>query len=101
VVRLRTLKPRLANANTQQLKTLTVADRRINGVTLQKRRLVVWKKDPHCVMCGRLTEYPHGFELDHKIPLYLGGEDVIENTQILCSGEDGCHRKKTKGDMGR
>jgi len=24
---------------------------------------------------------------------------VIENTQILCCGEEGCHKKKTKEDM--
>jgi len=80
---------------------MKVADRRITGGTLQKRRFLVWKKDPRCAMCGRLTEYPNGFELDHKIPLYLGGEDVVENTQILCCGDDGCHKRKTKQDMKR
>lgn len=97
--RLTTLKPRLTNLNPHRLKTMKIADNRITGVTLQKRRLMMWKKDPRCVMCGRLTEYPHGFELDHKTPLYLGGEDTIENTQILCCGDEGCHRKKTNQDM--
>jgi len=80
---------------------MTVSDRRITGGTLQKRRLMMWTKDPRCAMCGRLTEYPHGFELDHIVPLYQGGEDVMENTQILCCGEDGCHKTKTKSDMKR
>jgi len=97
--RLTTLKPRLSNLNPHRLKKLKIADKRITGVTLQQRRLKVWKNDPHCAICGKLTEYPHGFELDHITPLYLGGEDVIENTQILCCGEEGCHKKKTKEDM--
>jgi len=99
MARLTTLKPRLNSLNPHRLKTMKVADKRITGVTLQQRRLKVWQRDPRCVMCGKLTEYPHGFELDHIIPLYLGGEDVIENTQILCCGEDGCHKKKTSQDM--
>ncbi|HGW4115666.1 TPA: HNH endonuclease [Serratia marcescens] len=50
-------------------------------------------------MCGRLTEYPHGFELDHKVALHQGGADTDENCQILCCGDEGCHLKKTKADM--
>jgi len=101
MARLTTLKPRLKNLDPHRLKVAKISDKRITGGTLQKRRLLVWKHDPRCAMCGRLTEYPHGFELDHKIPLYMGGEDVIENTQILCCGPDGCHRKKTHSDMKR
>ena len=101
MARLSTLKPRLTNLNHHRLKTMKVADNRITGVTLQKRRFLMWKRDPRCVMCGRLTEFPHGFELDHKTPLFMGGEDTIENTQILCCGDDGCHRKKTKMDLKR
>jgi len=101
MVRLTTLKPRLTNLNPHRLKTMKVADNRITGLTLQKRRFQMWTRDPRCVMCGRLTEYPNGFELDHKIPLFKGGEDTIENTQILCCGDGGCHSKKTKMDLKR
>nr|WP_248290037.1 HNH endonuclease signature motif containing protein [Advenella sp. EE-W14] len=51
-------------------------------------------------MCGRFTLFPNGFELDHRVPLHQGGEDVEENCQILCNGPDGCHDKKTRMDGG-
>jgi 5-methylcytosine-specific restriction endonuclease McrA len=71
----------------------------MTGRKLQDRRLKVWAKDPRCAMCGKLTEFPGGFELDHRIPLFLGGEDIEANCQVLCSGTDGCHASKTASDM--
>lgn len=50
-------------------------------------------------MCGRLTNYPDGFEVDHAVPLYKGGPDTDDNLQVLCS-PSGCHDKKTLIDMG-
>lgn len=76
----------------------------MTGRKLQERRLRLWSHDPHCVMCGRLTEWPRGFELDHKVPLHQGGEDTEDNCQVLCvhyddSGEKaGCHVIKTAQD---
>ncbi|HBO1489874.1 TPA: HNH endonuclease, partial [Pseudomonas aeruginosa] len=52
-------------------------------------------------MCGKLCDFPSGFELDHNVPLFKGGEDTEENCQVLCSGPDGCHAKKTNADLGR
>ena len=51
-------------------------------------------------MCGRLTHYPRGFDLDHKVALDTGGADTVENCQVLCNGPDGCHRLKTAADFG-
>lgn len=101
MAKLTTLKPRLAVANTQRLTPMTVSDNRITGWRLQERRKRLWENNPCCAICGRLTEYPHGFELDHRVPLYMGGPDIDDNCQILCNGEDGCHRTKTRTDMGR
>ena len=70
------------------------------GRKLQARRLRIWGKDPYCVECGKLTLYPAGFELDHKVPLHQGGADTDENCQVLCNGPDGCHERKTARDMG-
>ncbi|WP_202799604.1 HNH endonuclease [Serratia sp. M24T3] len=81
------------------VKPMVVADIRITGYKLQQRRLRLWQRNPRCVVCGRVTEYPHGFDLDHTVPLYLGGEDVDGNCQILCNGPEGCHHKKTRNDM--
>jgi len=38
-----------------------------------------------------------GFDLDHRVPLAIGGEDVESNLEPLCVP---CHRLKTKGDVG-
>lgn len=99
MVRLATLKPRIAVDRTQRVQPVKVADTRITGWKLQSRRKRLWSANPCCAMCGRLTEYPHGFELDHKVALHQGGSDTDENCQILCYGNDGCHLKKTKADM--
>lgn len=73
---------------------------RLAGRALQKRRLSVWTRDPTCAMCGRLTDYPDGFELDHKTPLFKGGQDTEDNCQVLCKGPSGCHNRKTAEDLG-
>lgn len=75
------------------------AEVRVSGRALQKRRLKLWTIEPCCAMCGRLTDWPGGFELDHRVPLFKGGLDVDSNLQVLCSGLDGCHAKKTRADL--
>lgn len=71
------------------------SDSRLRGEAGKRRRLRLWSQDPHCKMCGRLTDYPDGFEVDHKIPVTRGGPDTDENLQVLCSGPLACHAKKT------
>ena len=73
---------------------------RMRGRKLQARRLRVWTASPCCAVCGRITAYPHGFELDHKVPLFKGGEDTEDNCQVLCKGVNSCHEKKTADDLG-
>lgn len=76
------------------------SDGRLRGRKLQARRLRLWSKDPRCARCGTLTDYPDGFDLDHRVPLYKGGEDKDENCQVLCNSGKDCHRAKTEQDMG-
>lgn len=107
--RLTTVKPRLQAAPTRKVQSLpTTSDRRITGRALQDRRLKVWSRDPRCAMCGQLCAFPDGFELDHKVPLYQGGEDKEGNTQVLCVSFEmvdgrkvkaGCHAEKTARDL--
>ncbi|MFC5698894.1 HNH endonuclease [Pseudomonas sp. GCM10022186] len=100
MARLQTLKPRVGEVKQTRIQPLpTVAERRITGRKLQDRRLKVWARNPHCAECGKLCDFPAGFELDHKIPLFLGGSDTEDNCQVLCSGLDGCHAKKTASDL--
>jgi 5-methylcytosine-specific restriction endonuclease McrA len=78
----------------------TPSEQRMAGRKLQARRLRVWSASPHCAECGKLTDYPNGFDLDHKVALDNGGQDTDENCQVLCNGPDGCHVRKTARDMG-
>jgi len=73
---------------------------RITGRRLQAARLRIWSRDPHCAMCRKLVEYPAGFELDHRVPLFKQGTNDDDNLQILCVGVNGCHSKKTASDLG-
>lgn len=73
-------------------------DGRLRGRKAQARRLKLWSKDPCCAKCGKLTDYPSGFQADHIVPLFKGGEDDEKNMQVLCMV---CHDTKTNDDLGR
>lgn len=98
-MRLKTLKPSLPLADNR--RAAVIESPRMTGRKLQSRRLRLWSKDPHCASCRRVTQYPDGFELDHKVPLFLGGADTDENCQILCvwyaadGTKRGCHVEKS------
>lgn len=101
MARLQTIKPRLQEAPSRQLQAVpSTRERRMTGRKLQERRLRVWSNNPCCAHCGKLCAFPEGFELDHKLSLHAGGADTDENCQVLCSGPDGCHAKKTAADLG-
>ena len=59
-------------------------------------RMAIWNRfDRKCQMCRKLTD-ERGFDLDHHIPLEIGGEDAEENLRPLCRP---CHRLKTRSDV--
>ena len=72
---------------------------------LIKARLIRRAKN-QCQGCGYqfpLYLHPHqlarvsgAFELDHKIPLCLGGDNSESNFQVLCLP---CHDGKSKGNL--
>lgn len=102
--RLKSLKPLVARASTRQLGDANrsvegIGERKLVGATRQRTRLRLWKLDPYCAGCGRLLDYPRGFELDHITPLHLNGGDEDTNLQLLCVDDtnpaNGCHAKKT------
>lgn len=80
---------------------------RLRGRQGQARRLRLWSADPFCAKCDRLTDYPHGFEVDHIVPLHQGGADDDSNLQLLCvhrtgpGRKFGCHEDKTRADLGQ
>ena len=68
---------------------------RITGRTLQKIRERVGDRDGYrCRACGRVA--PH-YEVDHIVPLHLGGAESDENRQLLCRA---CHSLKSKKEQG-
>ena len=108
MAKLQSLGSRLKPVQQRQLSTANTSDRRMTGSRLQARRYRLWLADPHCAMCGRLVEFPGGFELDHRVALDHGGADTDDNCQVLCVRFDiedgrpvkaGCHAEKTRADM--
>jgi 5-methylcytosine-specific restriction enzyme A len=74
-------------------------DGRLRGRKLQERRLRKWTEAVGCcARCGKLTDYPNGFQLDHIRALVNGGDDTEEQTQVLCIP---CHDTKTNEDLRR
>lgn len=58
-------------------------------------RRAIWERfNRTCQMCRQPTD-ERGFDLDHHIPLEIGGDDTDDNLRPLCRP---CHRLKTKGD---
>ena len=67
-----------------------VAVERIRGGRLDKIRQRIGLRDEYtCRMCGRVTA--HG-EVDHIVPLAVGGGNNEENLQWCCVS---CHRLKS------
>lgn len=96
--RIRTLGTRVPTQSLQRAPLApSPSEQRITGRRLQARRLRVWAENPLCARCGQLTDFPHGFHLDHVVALVNGGEDTEANCQVLCVD---CHDAKTADDLG-
>lgn len=71
----------------------TTAHLRVRGRALQARNARIALRDMYtCRACGRVTDKGEG-EVDHRIPLALGGSEEWSNLQWLCHE---CHQKKTQ-----
>lgn len=103
-MKLRTLRSTLPSVPSKLRVAPTPSGARMRGRALQARRWRIWSLNPCCAVCGRVTAFPGGFELDHRVPLHAGGPDTDENCQVLCvhfdaAGEKvGCHAEKTRAD---
>lgn len=98
--RLRTLKPRLNNYNPARVRQLgtTSQEVRISGRELQRVRFKIYKRDLGvCQMCNRVVELygnaNSGSNVDHIIPLSVGGDYSDNNLWTLCIA---CHELKTE-----
>lgn len=68
-----------------------VATERIRGRKLDRIRKRILLRDGYtCQMCGRVSSR---LEVDHRVPLHLGGSESDENRWSLCLQ---CHQAKTE-----
>lgn len=103
-------RPRIAAVKPRIQMAYDNNDGRLRGRKLQAARLRIWRANPHCARCGRLVDFPGGFELDHikAVSTATDKVDINEdaNLQVLCievskgGVKTGCHIDKTAEDMG-
>lgn len=72
---------------------------RIRGRALQRIRGQYLRLHPLCAKCEQRSPpvIRAATQVDHKVPLFKGGQECDENRQGLC---DDCHREKTADDLG-
>ncbi|MFJ8955637.1 HNH endonuclease [Streptomyces sp. NPDC102381] len=68
-----------------------------NNAAARLRRAVRKAVGGECARCHRWC-LPSHVDIDHVVPLALGGEDVDANVQVLCKQ---CHKTKTALDFGK
>jgi 5-methylcytosine-specific restriction protein A len=94
--RLKTIKPRLATLSTQRVKAVEVrrigATPRTRGRAWMETRARWLRKHPLCIHCQAQGLVTAAEEVDHVIPLWMGGRDDETNFQSLCKA---CHAAKT------
>lgn len=98
-MKIQTLKPRIPESNGRLAVPSWTDNKRIRGTTLQNIRKAHFAKHPLCVACLAMTppRVSVAVELDHVVPLHLGGKDVPDNRQGLCVD---CHTEKSKTERG-
>jgi len=91
MAKLKTLKPKLKTIKTGQ--GLSPVVDRIRGTTLQNIRVRILIRDNFtCQVCGKELRSKY-LEIDHIIPLAIGGREDDSNRQVLCIE---CHREKSR-----
>lgn len=63
------------------------------SVSDSKKKYIASNQEWNCGNCGNKLTYT--FEIDHKIPLYSGGDNSVSNLIALCRE---CHGQKTIKD---
>lgn len=95
-MKLQRLAPRLQTLKASRLPVLETkagATPRIRGNPWAAIRRRIQLRDKFtCAGCG-LVRADH--EVDHIVPLEQGGSNDDGNLQLMCSGPDGCHARKT------
>ena len=85
--KLTSIKPKISTLDVRTCSMPVVE--RIRGYELQKIRNRILLRDEYtCRRCGRVSV---DLEIDHIVPLHLGGAETDENRQSLCPV---CHAEK-------
>lgn len=92
--RIATLKPRISVNAPQRIATVA-GTQRTRGSTWMRIRAAVLREHPHCAGCMKTGRIRLAQEVDHVVPLHLGGGDNRENLQPLCIE---CHAAKSKDE---
>lgn len=98
MARLKTIKPRLQATSTQRIKPIEGrpgATPRTRGRAWIETRARWLRKHPLCLHCQAQGLVSVAEEVDHVIPLWMGGRDDETNFQSLCKA---CHAVKTAGE---
>jgi len=92
--KLTNIQPRLKTIDPRRKTLQPAAAHRRTGAWLQERNHRIKLRDQWtCKACGRVTS---DLEVDHIVPLHLGGSDDDCNLQCLCAGPGLCHAIKTR-----
>lgn len=70
--------------------------RKFTGRALQQLRESWFRHHPLCVQCAKDGRLAAARQLDHVIPLHLGGIDDVQNIQGLCKP---CHDAKSQREL--
>ena len=91
-MKLTTLKPRLATLVTQRIPQQAGTERLRGRAAVERRKRWLDGK-PLCAECAKVGDVRVGEEVDHKVPLWAGGQDDLDaNGQSLCTEH---HEAKT------
>ena len=98
-MKLSRLPNRLASIATNRLPVLDTkagATKRIRGDAWMATRRRILQRDGYACQCCGIVRMDN--EIDHRVPLDLGGSNDDSNLQTLCGGPEGCHTRKSKAE---
>ncbi|MEL6555451.1 MAG: HNH endonuclease signature motif containing protein [Cyanobacteria bacterium J06621_11] len=66
-------------------------------VTVAEKRQIIERADRRCEYCqSRLDYSPQSFDIEHVLPVVLGGKTTIDNLASACGGCNSCKYTKTE-----
>lgn len=78
---------------TKATSSASAPSKRDRGRPWKRKRMMVLERDGYlCVECAKQGRVTPARDVDHVVPLHLGGSDNVENLQALCQE---CHAMKS------